>query len=459
MPVFELRSPLSAEERLEKRRLIIRDVTALLSLFAITAVLAVLTWLLFNSFSTHRQELAQRWLARGRAAMATGHPMQAVQALRSALEYEPGERGTEIELATALAAAGQDTEATAYFNTLLEAEPGNGIINLQLARLAAKQGRQAEALESYQRALDGTWPGDGYLRRLHVRLELARYLLNRHEPGKARTQLLIATGNAPDEPNVKLEIAGLLEQAQDPSSAFEIYRKQALSRPPRLEAIEGAGRTATALGRFLLAKQYLTRALGDPAIETQPAATREAVRASLADVVHLLALYPSPQLNERARAERVLHNTRTAQARMTDCDVTAPENPEPEPTASATPKGGPVSRLSAAAGKGAALVTRVLTGESATGTKEALPKQDAAAPAQPSAAEVAALRNRWQRVPARLTVRMLQDDPDLEQTLITLVYDTEKLTVRLSGSGCAAPTGEDALLLQMALAPWAVEQQ
>ena len=404
MSALELRSPLSAEERLEKRKLILRDVTALLSLFAITATLAVLTYFLFKSFSDHRQELAQRWLMRGRTAMAAGHPDRAVQALRSALEYEGSQqqadlqRETEIELATALAASGRDAEATAYFNTLLEAEPGNGLINLQLARLAVKQGNEAQAIESYQRALDGTWHGDGYQRRLHVRLELAKYLLGRHENSRARGELITAAGNAPDDPNIKLEIAGLLEQAQDPTSAYEMYRKLALNRPPRLDALEGAGRTAEALGRYLLAKQYLTRALNDLSLENRALSEREWVRDNLADAVHLLALYPSPELTARARSERILHNVNTARARITDCS---------------------------------------------TGT------------AMANASELADLTNRWQQVPSKLTVRELEDDPDLEQTLMTLVYVSEKLSAKT----CGAPTGEDALLLKMAQTPWAVEQQ
>lgn len=119
MAVFELRKPLSAEERAEKRKLILRDSVALFTVFAITVVLAILTYLLFASFSRHRDVLARRWQANGERAMRTGHPDRAVQALRSALEYAPDNRNIEIDLAMALAAADRDLEATSYFNTLL----------------------------------------------------------------------------------------------------------------------------------------------------------------------------------------------------------------------------------------------------------------------------------------------------------------------------------------------------
>ena len=261
MVVFEWRSSLTAEERQYKRKLIIRDVIALVGLFAITAALAVLTYFLFNSFLRRRQLLAQTWLQEGEKAIATGHPDEAVDDFRSALEYGPVQRETEARLAMALSAAGRQQEAVSYFNTLLESEPGNGQINLELARIAAKQGNESRAIEYYQRALDGTWDGDGYSRRRVVRLELARYLIGVGDFSRARTQLLIAAGNAPDDPDIKMEIAGLMEKSQALSEALDIYRSIAEQKPDRIDALEGAGRVALAMGRFNVARAYLEEAV------------------------------------------------------------------------------------------------------------------------------------------------------------------------------------------------------
>ena len=85
MAVLQLRSALTPEERLQKQKLILRDSLALLSLFAIAIVLFFITYLLFHSFSVHRQQLAQRWLNRGEAALHSGQPQIAIDALRSAL--------------------------------------------------------------------------------------------------------------------------------------------------------------------------------------------------------------------------------------------------------------------------------------------------------------------------------------------------------------------------------------
>src|ERR1700720_2749466 len=89
-----------------KRRLILRDGLTFLSLALITAVLFAVTSFLFHSFATHRTELAQRWAARGQAAIASSRPDQAIVALHTALSYAPGERYYELLLAQALGDAG-----------------------------------------------------------------------------------------------------------------------------------------------------------------------------------------------------------------------------------------------------------------------------------------------------------------------------------------------------------------
>lgn len=396
MAVFQLRPPLSAEERAEKRRLIIRDSVALFGLFLITVVLALLTYFLFGSFARHRDVLARRWRANGERALRAGQPAQAVQALRSALEYAPGQRDIEIELATALAAAGRNLEATAYFNSLLEGEPGNGLIHLQLARLAAKQGNATLAEEHYQNALDGTWEGDGYDRRRSVRLELAGYLISRKSFAQAQAELRTAAGNAPDEPETQLEIARLMEQAQDPADALQIYRQLARRRDAPIESLEGAGRTAYEIGRVALARESLARAVQHPGFAAQPETQQQSVRQMLADSARILALYPDPNLNVRARARRVLQDANIARSRVASCFATTN-----------------------------------------------------------AAGEMANLQSQWDQVPASLMVGTLEQNPQLEQTVMSLVYDTEEQTAQL----CGAPTGDDALLLKIAQAPQAVQQQ
>jgi len=350
---------------------------------------------LFATFSRHRDALARRWLARGEAALRGGNPRLAVEDLRSALEYAPNRRDIEIELATALAAAGRNAEATAYFNSLLEAQPGNGLIHLQLARLAAKQGNAALAEAHYQSALDGTWEGDGYVRRREVRLELAGYLISRKDYTLAQTELRTASGNAPDDPVTKLEIAQLMEQAQDPSDALQIYRAQIRHRDAPVEAFEGAGRSAYALGYIGLAREALASAIQYQGFAAQNEATRQAVKQMRANSERILQLYPDPNLRVRERAARIATDAKIARARLAACFANA----------------------------------------NAQG-------------------EMANLQQEWQQIPMGIAVRGLEQNPQLEQTIMSLVYETEEQTAQI----CGAPSGDDALLLKIAQAPLAVQQ-
>lgn len=367
-----------------------------MSLFAIVVVLSFVTYLLFHSFSVHRQELAQRWLKRGETALHSGQPLVAIDALRSALAYAPDDENLQIELAEALAAAGRTQEAVAYFNTLLESRPGNGMINLQLARLAVTQGEEATALDHYQAALDGTWEGDGYIRRREVRLEMVRYLIDRKRFNQARNQLLIAVGNAPDDPGLELEMASLMEQAQDPSNALHLYQKALQHRPVKLAALEGASQSAIALNQYQLAKGYLERTLNHADFEKLPSDVQTRYRNMLADADHILLLYPGPDLSVRDRAQRILTNRNIAQQRLADC----------------------------------------LT------TKTTVPP------------ELQTLAGQWQQLPQSLLLLQLEQDPELEQKIMQLVYQTEEIT----SQQCGAPAGNDALLLKIARAPEAIEQ-
>lgn len=397
MPVLQLRSTLTPEERQLKQKLILRDSLALFSLFAIVVVLFFVTYLLFHSFSVHRQALAQRWLTRGETALQSGKPAAAIDALRSAMAYAPDDENLQIELAEALAAAGRTQEAVAYFNTLLDSRPGNGMINLQLARLAVKQGEEASAQEYYQAALDGTWEGDGYVRRREVRLELSQYLIDRKHYNQARNQLLIAAGNAPDDAGLEIQMAGMLESSQDPANALHLYQKALQHRPAQLAALEGASRATYAMNHYLQAKDFLERTLNHPDFEKLPTESQLQYRNMLSDADHIVLLYPGPELSVSARAERILANRKTAQERLAAC----------------------------------------------LSTKTTVP------------IDLQALVGQWQQLPETMRLLQLEQDPELEQKIMQLVYQTEQVT----SQQCGAPTGNDALLLKIANAPEAVEQR
>ena len=447
MSFFALKSPLTASDRMERRRLIFADTLALVTLFAITALLAVLTNYLYQSYASHQVELANRWLERGEQAMRDNKPQAAIDALSSALAFAPSDRNTEIKLAEALASAGRIQEATVYFNALLESQQGSGLINLQLARLAARQGNVNQAIEDYQKAIYGNWEGDGYVRRREVRFELIDYLIDHQLMNQARSGLLVAAGNAPeDDISVQLEIARKMEQAQDPSDALHLY-KTILHRHPSLrEALEGAGRTAFQLSHYLEAKRYLGRALEGSGVEQEPKAGLDEIRDHLDEATRLLLLYPSSRLSLSERGARILKDRKLAMARLAQCMQNRPQTPATNSAASSTGTAAP------AAGSGKSNPLQSL--ESRFARHPTGPTQNPAA-APPPVDPLQSLTERWKQVPATLSLRELEDDPDLAQTQIQLIYDTEMITQQV----CGAPAGDDALLLRIAQAPNQVEEE
>jgi Flp pilus assembly protein TadD len=444
MSFFALKSPRNATDRIERRRLIFSDTLSLVTLFAITALLAVLTNYLYQSYASHQVELAARWLARGEQALRDNKPQAAVDALRSALAYAPSDRGTAIKLAEALASAGRIQEATVYFNALLESQQGNGLINLQLARLAARQKSVGQAVEDYQKAIYGNWEGDGYVRRREVRFELINYLIANHRLDQARSELLVASGNAPaDDISVQLEIARSMEQAQDPSDAFHVYRTILHNHPSLREALDGAGRTAFQLGRYLQAKRYLARALELPAAEAgseqgEVAALQQS-RDQLNEASRILALYPSSRLRSSERDARILTGRKLAMARLETCVNAKAATPATPSTANAPPPKTSSNPLQSLASR----FTR----------QSAQPAVNQAA--APAVDPLQGLVERWQKLPSKVTLAELAKDSDLAQAQIQLIYDTELITQQV----CGAPTGDDALLLKIAQAPDQVEEE
>ncbi len=377
------------EGALARRRLLLRDSIGFVTLVAATAVLFGVTLLLFRSFTSHRDQLAARWADRGAQNMRSGHPEQAIGALRTALNYAPDNRGYEQLLAQALGEAGRTDESYAYFMTLWESQPGSGSINLELARLAAKRGDKTAAVEFYRASIYGTWEGDGVLRRAEVRLELARYLIAVRDFDPARMELLIAAGNSPETARLDLTIAVLLDQSRDPTDAWSYYQKAIALAPRDAAVLEAAGRHAYQSADFVSAHRLLARA------EAARAASHEAPDAGLAlvrdNAARITQLLPEPALAARDNAARVVAVRKIAKARLDACAAQ-------------------------------------LTGGSLR-------------------ANLQGVTARWSATEGTAGVASLRD-PALQESAMRLVYDTERTAETL----CTPATGDDALLLLAARA-------
>jgi Tfp pilus assembly protein PilF len=305
-------APATETESTAKRRLILRDALTILSLMTITLMLFAVTVFLFRSFEARREQLAESWSAQGQAAISAGNPRQAVVALRTALRYAPGERSYELLLAQALGDAGDTEESYTYFLGLWETQPGDGLINLQLARLAAARKDMEAAVNYYRASIDGTWEGDGAVRRRDVRLELSRYLIAHHNLSAARTELLIAGGNAPDDTNLALTLAPLFEQADSPHDALNNYEKVLAHEPENQMALENAGRLQYEFGRFDEAHTLLEQGAQQRTLSPETTRMHE-------DSAKMLALEPSKNLPPSERVARILHGRDLAKKRFASC--------------------------------------------------------------------------------------------------------------------------------------------
>jgi tetratricopeptide (TPR) repeat protein len=410
IPFFRASTPLTPAERLAKRHLVFKDTLALLSIFAVTCVLAVLTWLIFRSYSQHQSDAAARWKRRGEEALKHNNAQAAVYDLRTSLGYGPDDPGTEIELAQALAEIGTPRsleEAAVYLNTLWEKEPGNGNINLQLARVLARQGQVASALEHYHAAVYGVWEGEGAVQGRQARLEMVRYQISLGRFNDARGELLIAAGNDTSTPTL-MEVAGLLAEAHAPADALHLYQEVAARRPVVVQALEGAGQMAFLLARYRTARTYLDRAL-NASNAAHPLTDRALVEKNLRIANAVMAIYPSPELPQRERLRRVVRAYEVARKRYMACaNGTSGQSNGPQ------------------------------------NGRAQIENND----------QMTALGNRWQSERPRLTVAALADSAQLEQATMQLVYDTEQVTER----ACGEPTGEDEALLRIATSPDSVDQ-
>jgi hypothetical protein len=197
------------------------------------------------------------------------------------------------------------------------------------------------------------------------------------------------------------------------------------------------------MGRYLEAKRYLGRALETPGSEQEPAAAQS--REELSEATRLLLLYPSSRLSERERNTRILAGRKLAVARLTECSDSKASEEATTPKSTAPPANENASKPASNALQ--SLASR-LTGH---------PAQPAQKPAETAAAidPLQGLQARWQQLPAKLTLADLNADPDLAQTQVQLIYDTELITQQV----CGATNGDDALLLKIAQAPNEVEEE
>jgi tetratricopeptide (TPR) repeat protein len=300
------------------RTLLLRDGVVFFVLLASTLALYGVTSLLFRSFAVRRQQLAMQFSASGRQALRAGRPEQAIDDLRTALEYAPDDHPSHLLLAEALAQGHHTEEATNYFLTLGEAEPADGFINLQLARLYRSKGDSSRAIDSYRVATLGNWNRDGVAQRLQAQLELSEYLLQLGQTVAAHTELMMAAANAPDSPSANLRLGDEFLAANAPNEALNSYAKAVTLAPDNLTALMKAAAQAYALDRYAEAAHFAETAFTKKPNKQQT----EAISLIAHQSERLLQLSMGGDLPPQTRSEHIQVSAAIATQRLRQCSTT-----------------------------------------------------------------------------------------------------------------------------------------
>lgn len=235
-----------------------REVIALIVLGAVVVVGFVLTRAVATTNRELRARDAAEWYERGRQHLAAGRSSEAVRALRRASTLDGDVGAYRLALADALAGAGDDGGARQVLVGIRDSSPESPDVNVRLAELEARTGDVDEAVRYYQSALHGAWATDQDDARRHLRLQFIRYLLSRHQRSRALSELIVLTGNLPDDPVAQREAGQLLLDAGEPARALELFGRALGHDGGDAEALAGAGVAAFETGDYATAQRYLS---------------------------------------------------------------------------------------------------------------------------------------------------------------------------------------------------------
>ncbi len=298
----------------------LRRETLLLLCFILLGVLFVITGFVVKFYHAHEKALAEEWYQRGEARLAENKPQDAILDFRTALFHEGGNAHYQLRLAQALVASGHLEEARTYLMRLWQSDPASGPVNLELARLAMRRGDIPQVINYYHNAIDGVWQGVSEQQRRNLRESLCEYLIEHGRRAEAVAELMALSAETPDNPQLRTQVGDLYLKAQDYDSALKEFRRSLRLDRKQGAAWAGAGRAEFGMGNYRAARGYLTHAL-----ELDPKDADSARMLEMANRV--LAIDPFERfVSTRVRRQRVIFAFQHALARMESCAQSRGEN-------------------------------------------------------------------------------------------------------------------------------------
>jgi tetratricopeptide (TPR) repeat protein len=292
-----------------------REIVILVVLCALAVVGFVLTRAAARANRALRLRDAAAWYDAGRHQLAGGQTEPAIKALRRATAINRDDRTYRLALAGALAESRQDDAARQVLLGIRESTPEDPEVNVQLARLEARHDDLTGTVRYYQNAVYGSWSADQADARRQVRIELIRYLLAQEQRGRALSELLVLSGNLPDDVRSQTEAGQLFLDAGEPRRALDRFRQALRIDPRSAPALAGAGEAAFEAGDYTGAQRYL-RAVDSPSARVS----------ELRAITELVLTHDPlrPGLSLRQRQDRVMAGFRRALAALDDCGARQP---------------------------------------------------------------------------------------------------------------------------------------
>lgn len=290
-----------------------------IAVIAMLCVVVVLGFVLTRAAAGANRALRLRdataWYETGKRELADGHTAPAILALRRATAIARDDRAFQLALAAALAADQQDDAARQVLLSVRESMPEDPDVNVRLARLLARTDNVSGATRYYQNALYGVWSGDASAARRQVRIELIRYLLAHQQGGRALSELLVLSGNLPDDVQSQNEAGQLYMEAGDAPRALDHFRKALRLDRANAAALAGAGEAAFNVGDYVSAQRFLRAAVPSSGRVTELRAVTELILSG--DPLR-------PGLSLQQRQERVTAALQRALGALDECAAQRP---------------------------------------------------------------------------------------------------------------------------------------
>ena len=306
-----------------KRDFIIREPLLVAILVLITIVFSIFTHIYSQSYDRRRAVLGVQWFERGRHDLKDNRAAAAVEDFRTALLYDPRNWDFGMHLANALMQADHANQALNYYLSLWQRNPSNGPVNLQLARLYARKDETGSAERYFNGAVFGDWPGNADENRRAASLELIHYYLERGDNGHAESQLILLSGNLPEDPKLHTQVGDLYTRVGADQRALAQFREALTLDPNYPAAIEGAGEAAFRVGDFRTAHAYVTRSR-----ELDPTNSTTKNVLGILDAVFTLNPYQQG-IAEAQKIERTTHAFDIAGKRLQSCSQTQQSSVDP----------------------------------------------------------------------------------------------------------------------------------